>query len=82
MKKFQYQTHIDATTDKVFTTISDASQFCEAVPHIVNVEMMSDQKTGLGTRFRETRIMNGREEATELEVTGFEEVRYGTQSSR
>ena len=62
---------IEAPADVVFRTVSDISHFSEAVPHIVNVEFLSDVKSGVGTRFRETRVMNGREASTELEVTEY-----------
>ena len=35
------------------------------------MEFLSDRETGAGTRFRETRIMRGRESSTVLEVTEF-----------
>ena len=59
---------IHAPADVVFSTVADISQFSQAVPHIVKVEFLSDVRSGLGTRFRETRLMKGRERQTELEV--------------
>ena len=64
---------IVAPLEKVFRTVSDISQFSEAVPHIINVEFISDIRTGVGARFRETRLMNGKEASTELEVAEYEE---------
>lgn len=64
---------IDAPADVVFRTVADISHFSEAVPHIVNVEFLSEVRSGVGTRFRETRLMNGREASTELEVTEYVE---------
>jgi carbon monoxide dehydrogenase subunit G len=62
---------INAPIDMVFKTISDINDFSKAVPGIVNVEIISDVKSGVVTRFRETRLMNGKEATTELEVTEF-----------
>jgi uncharacterized membrane protein len=62
---------IEAPAGVVFRTVSDINHFSEAVPHIVNVEFLSEVKSGVGTRFRETRVMNGREASTELEVTEY-----------
>lgn len=62
---------IKAPTDKVFATVSEIENFQKAVPHITRVEMLSDIKAGVGTRFRETRLMKGREASTELEVTEY-----------
>lgn len=60
---------INADVGKVFHTLADIRNFSNAVPGITNVEFLSEQQFGVGTRFRETRVMNGREAATELEVT-------------
>ncbi|MGH7490826.1 MAG: SRPBCC family protein [bacterium] len=64
---------INAPVDAVFKTVSDINQFSRAVPGIVKVEFLSDVKSGVGTRFRETRLMKGKEASTELEVTEFVE---------
>ncbi len=53
----------------VFRTLADIKNFSVAVPEITNVEFLTEQQYGVGTRFRETRLMNGKEAATELEVT-------------
>ena len=62
---------IDAPIEVVFNTIADINQFSQAVPRIVKVKIVSDVKSGVGTRFRETRVMKGREATTELEVTEY-----------
>lgn len=59
---------IAAPLDLVFQTVSDVRNFREAVPHITHVEFLTDQQDGAGTRFRETRSMNGRIHTVELEV--------------
>ena len=64
---------VDAPAEIVFRTVADIGHFSQAVPHIVNVEFLSDVRSGVGTRFRETRVMNGREASTELEVTEYVE---------
>ena len=55
---------IDAPPDRVFRTVAHIDHFREAVPHITNVEYLSETQTGVGTRFRETRVMRGREAST------------------
>ena len=64
---------INAPIDVVFATISDIRNFSEALPHIVGYEILTDIQVGVGTRFRETRLMNRKEATTELEVTEFVE---------
>lgn len=62
---------VNAPIERVFQTVADISQFSQAIPQIVKVEFLSDVKSGIGTRFRETRLMNGKEATTELEVTEY-----------
>ena len=60
---------IDAPVNLVFRTVAHVEQFSQAVPGILRVEFVSEVKSGVGARFRETRMMMGREASTELEVT-------------
>lgn len=60
---------IDAPVDPVFRTVSDIREFSKAVPDILGVEFLSETRSGVGTRFRETRRFGKREAVTELEVT-------------
>lgn len=62
---------ITAPADKVFAAVADIEQFSRAVENIERVEFVSDIRTGPGTRFRETRLMRGREATVELEITEF-----------
>ena len=64
---------IDAQVDVVFRTVAHVEQFSQAVPGILRVEFLSEVKSGVGARFRETRMMMGREASTELEVTEYVE---------
>ena len=64
---------IDASADAVFRTVAHIEQFSQAVPHILRVEFLSEVKSGVGARFRETRMMMGHEASTELEVTEYVE---------
>lgn len=79
MTRTEISRTIDAPIDVVFSTIADISNFSSAVPHIEKVEFLSDVRTGVGARFRETRIMGGRKASTVLEVTEYvanERVRF------
>lgn len=60
---------INAPIDVVFRTVADIREFSKALPHVVKWEFLSDVQSGVGTRFRETRLMKGKEATTELEVT-------------
>ncbi len=71
MTRTELSRTIDAPVAVVFSTVADISNYSKAVPHIVNVEFLSEVKTGVGTRFRETRKMGGRSATSELEVIEF-----------
>ena len=62
---------IDAPIEKVFSTVADISQFSKVIPDIVDIEYLTTQKIGKGTRFKETRLMKGKRATTELEVTEY-----------
>lgn len=69
MIQFTTSRTINAPIETVFSAISDPTQFSKAVPHILNIEFLSDVKSGVGTKFRETRMMGKKEATTELEIT-------------
>ena len=62
---------IAAPIELVFETVSDIGNFSKAIPHIIDVEFLSETTSGVGTRFRETRRTGSKNVATELEVTEF-----------
>ncbi|MDX1439787.1 MAG: SRPBCC family protein [Rubricoccaceae bacterium] len=64
---------IEAPVETVFDTIAHIENFRKAIPHIEKVEFASDVQKGIGTRFRETRNMNGRLATVEMEVTDYVE---------
>ena len=67
------ETRIHAPVDEVFRTVADIHNFATAVPEIVDVEFLSERRSGVGTRFRETREMGSRSASTVLEVTEYVE---------
>lgn len=73
MKAIHLSRSIDAPKDAVFRTISDIRNFSEAIPEITHVEFVTDQQSGAGTRFKETRVMKGRESTVEIEVAEYVE---------
>lgn len=62
---------IEAPVESVFDAVAHIDRFSEAVPSIREVEFLSEERRGVGTRFRETREMNGRETSSVLEVTDY-----------
>lgn len=72
MSTFHVVKQIAAPQDVVFEAVSNINRFAEIIPDIVNVEFLTEQHVGVGTRFRETRDMNGRKATVELEVTEYD----------
>ena len=52
---------------------SDAESFSKAIPDIQKIEILSSQRSGKGTKFRETRLMGGRVATAELTIAEFEQ---------
>ena len=75
MSRIEVTRKIRAPVEVVFDTVAYIDNFSKAVPEIVRTEILSETKSGVGTRFRETRSMRGREHSVELEVTEFEKNR-------
>ena len=64
---------IEAPIELVFSRISDVHNFAEVSKDILEIEFLSETTQGVGTKFRETRDMNGRTATTDLEITEFVE---------
>ena len=71
MGQYRVTRTINAPVGRVFETVANIEGFSEAVPDIVGVEFLSEQRRGLGAKFKETRIMKGREVSSVLEVTEY-----------
>lgn len=62
---------INAPIDRVFDVFSDISKIGERIEGISQVDILSDVQQGLGTRWRETRVVFGREATEEMEISSF-----------
>lgn len=71
MSRVHTELMIEAPLEKVFDTVAHIENFQKAVPHILRVEPLGEIRSGVGTRFRETRRMGQREATTVLEVTEY-----------
>ena len=72
MTRITVRREIAASPEVVFRTITDVEGMPDANPDVVRVEFLSEQRSGVGTRFRETRRMEKKEMDTDLEVTEFD----------
>ena len=74
---------VAASPEAVFTVMHDVNHFPEVLASVVRAEKITPGPVGLGTRFLETRRINGREASAEIEVTAFEPSRrYSATSSQ
>ena len=60
---------IAAPQDTVWECITDIERAHERIPAIKRIEILSPQRHGLGLRWRETRIMFGKEATEVMEIT-------------
>ncbi len=73
MTRFEIVRNIDAPASTVFNTFADVREYKSALPHVIECEILSENERGIGARYRETRLMSGKEEKTEVEVTEYVE---------
>ncbi len=73
MAKFSLSTHIAAPPDVVFPLLSDLQHAAENISGIEQLEILTDGPMDVGTRFRETRTMFGKQATEEMLVTAFDE---------
>lgn len=72
MMEFTVAREIARPPAEVFAAAADFAGAPARITGIRSVEMLTDGPVGVGTRFRETRIMFGREAKETMEVTVFE----------
>jgi carbon monoxide dehydrogenase subunit G len=69
---FTVDRHIAAPPEVVFARTTDLRRAPEVITAIVKMEVLTSGPVGVGTRFRETRVMFGREATEEMTITAFE----------
>lgn len=62
----------DCPLETAFAVITDFANSTEFIDGIVKVKMLTDGPLNIGTRFRETRVILGREAEEEMEVIELE----------
>ncbi len=65
------QTRVNAPVERVFEVFTDLPAAPERVRGIKALEVLTDGPIGKGTRFRETRVMFGKEATEVMEITEF-----------
>lgn len=78
MSQFTLDEWIEKPPAVVFSALSDPTQAPHIMPNIKSMTQLTDGPVGVGTRFREVRVVNGKEAETDLDVVAYEApVRYG-----
>lgn len=72
MKPIEIERRIAAPAERVWAVITDLEGSAERLSGVNEVEILERPEFGLGTRWRETRTMFGKEATEEMEVTGVE----------
>ena len=72
MKPIVVKAKINADCETVFASLTDLERMPEVISAITKTEVLTDGPVGIGTRFRETRVMFGREAKEEMEFTEFD----------
>ena len=60
---------VAAPVERVWQTVSDIGNAAGNVPAIKRIEFLGETRHGLGTRWRETRVMFGHDATEDLEIT-------------
>ena len=72
MPGFSISRRIAAPRERVFKVFTDFANADQNIRGISRLELLTGETIGVGTRFRETREMFGKEAVEELEITAFE----------
>ena len=72
MPGFEMSERIARAPNEVFDFITASDNAPKVVPSVKSMVKLTEGPTGVGTRYRETRLMNGKEAHAELEVVEYE----------
>lgn len=70
--------YINAPPERVFEVFADLPNAAGRVSAITRIEMLTDGPVGVGTRWRETRLMFKKEATETIEITAFDPPRSYT----
>jgi carbon monoxide dehydrogenase subunit G len=73
MAGFELTERIDKGQREVWDFMIDLENMPNWMPTVKRLEKLTEGPMRLGTRFRETRIINNKEHSAEIEITEFEE---------
>jgi carbon monoxide dehydrogenase subunit G len=71
--KVSAREEIRSDRDSVFTVFTDLEGAVQRIEGIKSIEFLSEEKSGLGVRWRETRVMFGKEATEDMQITALTE---------
>ncbi|MCD2441871.1 SRPBCC family protein [Agromyces sp. SYSU K20354] len=72
MKGFEFNEHIERSPQDVFEVLSNPTRATEFLDNITASSKLTDGPIAVGTKFRETRVVNGKEASADLLVSAYE----------
>ncbi len=63
---------VQAPPERVFAVCTDLARAPDRIEAITRIDVLTEGAVGVGTRFRETRVMFGREASEEMEIVEFD----------
>jgi carbon monoxide dehydrogenase subunit G len=72
MAKISLSKTLSAPVDRVFQAFTEFDRVADRIDAIQSLEVLTDGPTGVGTRFRETRIVFKKEATEEMVITSFD----------
>jgi carbon monoxide dehydrogenase subunit G len=82
MAQLSLKKHVTAPPEVVFEVFSNLEQAASRVRGIVSLDILTEGPVGVGTRFRETRVMFKKESTEELEIIAFDPPRSYTVAAK
>lgn len=70
--RLSVERHVPASPSEVFARATDLARAPQTISAIMRIELLTEGSVGVGTRFRETRRLFGREATEEMEITAFD----------
>lgn len=72
MNGFEFDQHIAAPPERVFEVLADPTRASAFLENITQSTKLTGGPTGVGTVFRETRVVAGKESSADLLVTAYQ----------
>ena len=72
MSSVTIEIDVNASPGRTFEVFTDLANTGNIVRGIKKMEILTEGPVGTGTRFRETRVMMGKEATEEMEITEFQ----------